>query len=52
MEGWMYLPRYIDKIRLHFAGKLHADYRDNFGKAWTNAGLKPPAFLTNKCSRW
>ena len=21
MDGWHYLPRYIDKIRLHLAGK-------------------------------
>jgi hypothetical protein len=40
MEGWMYLPRYIDKIRLHFAGKLHADYRDNFGKGLDERWLK------------
>lgn len=31
MQGWVYLPRYIDKIRLHLAGRLHSDYRDNFG---------------------
>ena len=24
MCGWMHLPRYIDKIRLHLAGKLDA----------------------------
>src|ERR1700728_1082484 len=34
MDGWRYLPRYIDKIRLHLAGKLHADYQENFGKAF------------------
>ena len=32
MAGWSYLPRYVDKIRLHLAGKLHPDYQDNFGK--------------------
>ena len=32
MDGWSYLPRYIDKIRLHLAGKLHADYQENLGK--------------------
>jgi hypothetical protein len=41
MDGWMYLPRYIDKIRLHLAGKLHSDYQENFGKGfdgmWLNA---------------
>jgi hypothetical protein len=27
MQGWTYLPRYIDETRLHLAGKLHADYQ-------------------------
>ncbi len=34
MDGWTYLPRYIDKIRLHLAGKLHSDYVNNFGKGF------------------
>ena len=29
MAGWIYLPRYIDKIRLHLAGTLHPDYPPN-----------------------
>ena len=41
MDGWNYLPRYIDKIRLHLAGRLHPDYAENFGKGfdgmWLNA---------------
>lgn len=32
MDGWVYLPRFIDKIRLHLAGKLATDYQDNFLK--------------------
>lgn len=36
----MHLPRYIDKIRLHLAGKLHADYQPNFGKGFDGAWLK------------
>ena len=40
MDGWMYLPRYVDKIRLHLAGKLHSDYRDNFGKGFDGMWLK------------
>jgi hypothetical protein len=40
MCGWMHLPRYIDKIRLHLAGKLHKDYQDNLGKAFDAAWLK------------
>jgi hypothetical protein len=38
-----YLPRYIDKIRLHLAGKLHADYQENLGKGLTACGSRPPA---------
>ena len=40
MDGWMYLPRYIDKIRLHLAGKLHSDYQENLGKAFDGFWLK------------
>lgn len=40
MCGWMHLPRYIDKIRLHLAGKLHPDYQPNFGKGFDGAWLK------------
>jgi hypothetical protein len=31
MDGWMHLPRYIDKIRLHLADRLHPDYLASFG---------------------
>ncbi len=40
MDGWMHLPRYIDKIRLYLAGKLHADYQENFGKGFDGMWLK------------
>jgi hypothetical protein len=40
MCGWMHLPRYIDKIRLHRAGKLHPDYQENFGKGFDAAWLR------------
>jgi hypothetical protein len=40
MDGWSYLPRYIDKIRLHLAGKLHADYQENFGKGFDGMWLQ------------
>src|SRR5580658_9195037 len=32
MQGWMYLPRYLDKLRLHLAGKLDPDYGPFLGK--------------------
>ena len=40
MDGWPHLPRYVDKIRLHLAGKLHADYQNNFGKGFDGSWLK------------
>jgi len=40
MDGWMHLPRYIDKIRLNLAGKLHPDYQDNFGKGFDEKWCK------------
>jgi hypothetical protein len=40
MDGWHYLPRYIDKIRLHLAGKLHPDYQENLGKGFDGMWLK------------
>jgi hypothetical protein len=40
MSGWAYLPRFVDKIRLHLAGKLHPDYQENFCKAFDGAWLK------------
>ena len=36
----MHLPRYIDKIRLHLAGKLHPDYQPNLGKGFDGLWLK------------
>jgi hypothetical protein len=47
MAGWAYLPRLVDKIRLHLAGRLHADYQANylykgFDKLWFDrAGVNP-----------
>lgn len=40
MAGWSYLPRYIDKIRLHLAGKLHPDYQPNLGKGFDGMWLQ------------
>jgi hypothetical protein len=40
MNGWHYLPRYVDKIRLHLAGKLHSDYQENLGKGFDGMWLK------------
>lgn len=50
MDGWLYLPRYVDKIRLHLAGRLPADYQENFGKGFDglwlkHAGLDHEAFV-------
>ena len=40
MSGWVYLPRFVDKIRLHLAGKLHPDYQENLTKGFDGAWLK------------
>ena len=50
MCGWMHLPRFVDKIRLHLAGQLHADYQNNFCKGFDGlwletTGVKPEEFI-------
>ncbi len=40
MAGWVYLPRFVDKVRLHLAGKLHPDYQENLTKGFDGAWLK------------
>jgi len=40
MNGWVYLPRFIDKIRLHLAGKLHSDYAENLTKGFDGSWLE------------
>ena len=40
MCGWMHLPRFVDKIRLHLAGKLHPDYQANFCKGFDGIWLE------------
>jgi uncharacterized protein DUF5069 len=50
MCGWMHLPRFIDKVRLHLSGKLHADYQPNFCKGFDGlwletAGVKADDFI-------
>ena len=51
MAGWIYLPRLVDKIRLHLRGQLHADYQENFlhkgfDSRWLSAaGVAPESFI-------
>ena len=40
MCGWAHLPRFIDKIRLHLADKLHPDYQPNFCKGFDGLWLE------------
>ncbi|MGA2864444.1 MAG: DUF5069 domain-containing protein [Verrucomicrobiota bacterium] len=40
MCGWMHLPRFVDKVRLHLAGKLHPDYQANFCKGFDGLWLE------------
>lgn len=51
MDGWVHLPRLIDKIRLNLAGKLHPDYQENllskgFDLMWLQAAGISPEQLT------
>ncbi|HOC00407.1 MAG TPA: DUF5069 domain-containing protein [Verrucomicrobiota bacterium] len=39
MCGWVHLPRYVDKIRLHLAGRLHPDYHANLGQGFDGRWL-------------
>jgi hypothetical protein len=51
MDGWVYLPRFVDKIRLHLAGRLSKDYQANFAHGgfdakWLEAaGLRADDFI-------
>ena len=51
MSGWTYLPRLVDKIRLHHAGKLAPEYQANylhrgFDALWFEyAGVDAVAFV-------
>jgi hypothetical protein len=50
MAGWMHLPRFIDKVRLHLSGKLHEDYQPNFCKGFDGlwlelSGVKAEEFI-------
>ena len=51
MGGWLYLGRFVDKIRLAEQGRLHADYQPNylnkgFDAKWLEtAGLEPEEFV-------
>jgi gluconokinase len=40
MAGWVYLPRFVDKIRLHLAGKLRPDYQENFTQGFDAVWLE------------
>jgi hypothetical protein len=51
MSGWLYLPRFVDKIRLSLAGLLPSDYQANFAQRgfdaqWLKAaGLEADVFI-------
>lgn len=40
MCGWMHLPRFIDKIRLHLAGKLAPEYEARFCQGFDQLWLE------------
>lgn len=39
MCGWVHLPRFVDKLRLHLAGRLHSDYHENLTKGFDGRWL-------------
>jgi hypothetical protein len=50
MAGWVHLPRFVDKIRLHLAGQLAPEYQPNFTKGFDGwwleaAGVKAEEFI-------
>jgi hypothetical protein len=50
LAGWIHLPRFVDKIRLHTAGKLPPEYQANFCKGfdgyWLDAsGVNKDSFV-------
>ena len=50
LAGWVHLARFVDKVRLHHAGKLPADYQANFcggfdGRWLEAAGVSKETFL-------
>lgn len=50
MAGWVHLPRFVDKIRLHAANRLPPDYQSSFCNGfdafWLKAaGLTAESFL-------
>lgn len=50
MSGWVHLPRFIDKVRLHLAGKLPPEYASNFTKGFDahwleTADVDPAPFI-------
>jgi hypothetical protein len=50
MCGWVHLPRFVDKLRLHLAGQLAVEYQENLtrgfdGRWLTAAGLDAATFI-------
>jgi hypothetical protein len=48
MAGWVYLPRFIDKIRLHLSQLLHPDYQPNFTKGFDERWLQAAGLESGK----
>lgn len=54
LDGWIWLPRYLDKIRLHAAGRLPKEYQECFGirtdGLWlAEVGLSHEGFSATVC---
>lgn len=48
MSEWVYLPRFVDKIRLHLAGRLHPDYAKNFTEGFDARWLEAAGLTAEK----
>src|SRR5436853_6846019 len=48
MCGWMHLPRFIDKIRLHLAGKLAPYYEANYCKGLDGLWLETSGVISEQ----
>ncbi len=52
VAGLVYFPRMLDKIKLHAAGKLHADFINNLGKAFDDRCCQYLGIKYTELSAW
>ena len=52
VNGFVYFPRMLDKIKLHAQGKLHADFINNLGKAFDDRCCQYLAVPYDELKSW